>query len=798
MGTISVRISESSDVHRDVELEGRLICIGRDPSCEISFDTVRFPKVSGIHCHLEFNSGSLRLVHRSQSNKTLLNDQPIEGSAEIKVGDRIRLGFTGPTLTVLRFSPTEKQSAKSSDVSPSLVLSNPDRPSRDEHPEPEGGSGATVMASNIPDWMKQSLKAHRFTLGKVGTIGRDPQRCNHLLDHTHVSRQHAKIVQGNAGYTISDLASSNGTFVNGSKISGNRNLQAGDVIDIGPFSLVFDGRDLVSRSRENNIQLVVNGAGRVVNDTTQRRQLTLLHDVTFVLNPGEFLCIIGPSGSGKSTLLSMASGRTLPSMGTVTINERDLHRNFAALKEDLAVVPQNCVLHDGLTVDQCLRYTASLRLPPDTSSSELTQQVDKILESVGLTHRRGVKIRQLSGGQLKRAGLACELMSGPSLLFLDEVTSGLDEQADGEMMRLFRSLADTGKSLVCVTHNLSHVEENCHLIAVLTVGGRLAFYGSPQDALKYFQVKSLADIYPALAKQRPEDWASAFARSSYYKANILGRLPSDPPLPDVAKPSLKDVRLGSVTRQFLVLVSRYVAIWRGDLYALGAIFGQAILVIFLLCLVFGSLDDDTTSDFVRQGKIRNLLFLVCVSAFWLGCNNCVKEIVKERLIYQRERNFNLIPEAYLASKLVIMATVGVLQAILLGCVVYMWCGMPGNFLSHLGLLGCLSLAGTCLGLAISAVAKSEELAVAIVPIAIIPQIILAGVVASLGDVAEGISRCFVSVYWGQKGAESLLASSDRIAADFEPSYLLCLMLLGLHTIAYLCLAGWGVRWLNTK
>ena len=115
----------------------------------------------------------------------------------------------------------------------------------------------------------------------------------------------------------------------------------------------------------------------------------------------------------------------------------------------MAFVPQKDVLHDGLTVEEALRYTARLRLPPDTNEAEIQTSIDEMLETVGLTDRRNTQIRHLSGGQIKRASLANEIISKLSLLFLDEVTSGLDEQTDSEMMDLFRRIADSGKTAAC-------------------------------------------------------------------------------------------------------------------------------------------------------------------------------------------------------------------------------------------------------------------------------------------------------------------------------------------------------------
>ena len=237
----------------------------------------------------------------------------------------------------------------------------------------------------------------------------------------------------------------------------------------------------------------------MVRDRATGLPLALLSDIELVVRPGEFVCLLGPSGSGKTTLLAILSGRNPPTAGAVMVNSEDLYANFDALKEDIAVVPQKDILHDSLTVASALGYTAELRLPADLSRREVESSVEEILEVVGLSDRQGTLIRDLSGGQVKRASLANEMVSRPSLLFLDEVTSGLDEQTDQEVMELFRKVADGGKTVVCVTHSLANVEQTCHLVVILTQGGRLAFIGTPEEAKAYFGITRLGDVYRKLA-----------------------------------------------------------------------------------------------------------------------------------------------------------------------------------------------------------------------------------------------------------------------------------------------------------
>ena len=740
--------------------------LGRSPDCEVRFDNARYPKVSSLHAELEPVNDQWRLKPLSRSNSTLLNDQPLKAAATVSVGDRFRLGFTGPIVHILSLAG--------------------------EQVTPAG----TMMAEETPQVLQQLRGLTSFDVQDGGVIGRDESQSNFLLDHPHVSRCHCQIVVRGDQVIVKDLGGANGTFVNGKRITRASILQQGDSIDIGPYMLELRGDRLVGRSRRNNVQLVADGLGFIINASDSKRSTRLLREIDLVINPSEFVCILGPSGSGKSTLLRALSGRTALSEGEACINGRSLHKNFAALKSDLCVIPQAISLHDSLTVQQSLQYSAALRLSPDLASDELADSVDSILETVGLAERRTVPISQLSGGQLKRVGLAGELISDPSLLFLDEVTSGLDEQSDLEMMRLFRAFADAGKTLVCVTHNLGHVADYCTHVAVLTKGGRLAFFGSPTEAKRHFDLERLADVYKALENQSPEAWAKAYSKSSYFRQHVVDRKPAMQETMSQASGEAASVSLQAATwiRQFATILNRTVSVWAGDKVALATLVGQPVLIGLLLCLVFGTFEDlSESAPPLRIATTQNLLFLLNVSCFWLGCNTSVKELVKEREIYVRERDFNLIPGAYFSAKLTFFAFIAVLQSLLAGIIALAWFDPPGNAMGMLTVLCLLALVGSTLGQAISAVAKSEETAIAVVPMAVIPQIILGGVVASLSGVAAWLAKIFASVFWGQHLLSHQLTDAQRVTTEFQPTNATCLIVLGSHAAVLMFVAWVGVR-----
>jgi ABC-type multidrug transport system ATPase subunit len=602
-----------------------------------------------------------------------------------------------------------------------------------------------------------------FVVSTQTLIGRDEGRVQIHLPHPNVSRVHAQVsIQGSRASVV-DLKSANGTFVNGRRIVASTALRPGDRIDVGPFALAFDGRSLTPHSRDNNVELVGHNLVRTVTDPATRQSLTILDRVSLVVRPREFVCIIGPSGSGKSSLLSALSARVPADAGEVLINETDLYANFEALKKDIAVVPQRDAIHDGLTVEDALTFSARLRLPPDTDPGEIRRVVDEILNTVGLDERRRTQIRHLSGGQLKRAGLANEIISQPTLLFIDEATSGLDEHTDLEMMTLFRRLADSGKTVVCVTHNLVNIDASSHLVVVLATGGKLAFVGKCAEALQHFGVMRLGDIFPKLAKVPAAQWCELFRTCPLFDRYVRSRMPNPAALLGAAPAVATRTWLEEASRfrhQLKILLCRYIHIQLADWSALAATAVQCLLVALLLSILYGDLTNDPPDEQAQQSS--TLSFLIAVSCLWFGCNNAAKEIVKERIIYTRERAVNLSIVSYFSSKALPLGALSVLQAWWLILFVKVFTGMPGSLPAQCLCVAWLAAAGTAMGLAISVVAKSEDFAIAAVPIVLIPQIVLGGVVAPVTGLSKFLAQVFVSSYWGYRSMAAALPPKSTV------------------------------------
>ena len=656
------------------------------------------------------------------------------------------------------------------------------------------GKQTVRLAATPKDW-EGSLELPGAIPLRAGQmlIGRDAQRADICLPDIGVSRVHAWISRSGHAAMIGDAKSTNGTFVDGQRLRGSRVIREGSEIRIGTYTFVFTGTSLYPLSRGTEAQLVAHHLTCRVHDAeSPDRTRRILEQISLVVRPREFVCILGPSGCGKSTLLSALSGRRPAEEGCVLLNGEDLYARFEALKHSLAVVPQRDVLHDVLPLDTALRFTARLRLPTDMVATEIDQRVGEMIEAMHLTEHRFTQIRRLSGGQQKRASWINESLCNPSLIFLDEVTSGLDEQTDHEMMELFRNMADAGKTVVCVTHRLAHVEQYCHLVVILAAGGKLAFVGPPAEALTHFGIQRLADVYRRLQEQTPDQWQQLAHSSPAYEQYVTRRLPEEtrvqaPPALRSKTHSLRNAL--TACRQWSLLSHRYFAIQWAEKRALAMMLGQSLLIAVLLCWLFGDVAQpraeaearhaaqvavpgvawtellpETQAEFRSEAEqsqaaslTARLLFMLCISCIWFGCNNAAKEITKERTIFSRERDAGLKVLSYYGSKLALLAFFSIAQALLLYACVRGWTHLGGNLWQQSVLLSATSLTGVALGLAISAVASSEDVAVTMVPLSLIPQIVMAGLIAPLAGLARGFAQLGISAYWGYQG---LLASLD--------------------------------------
>ena len=352
---------------------------------------------------------------------------------------------------------------------------------------------AETSVSNLATKMFQALLPSRS--GAIhkptgsATIGRSTDN-DIVIQDVLASRHHAFLTQTPLGTEIRDAHSVNGTFVNGVRV-GSAVLSEGDVVTIGNVDLVFTRDTLVRRT-----EAATRTGGLEVNSVcfTVDRGKQLLDHISLIARPGTLTAIIGGSGAGKTTLSRLIAGYTSPSSGSVTFEGHNIHTEYASMRSRIGMVPQDDVVHRQLTVNQALGYAAELRLPPDTSKADREQVVAQVLEELELTKHADTRVDKLSGGQRKRASVALELLTGPSLLILDEPTTGLDPALDRQVMMMLRQLADAGRVVLIVTHSVSYLDV-CDQLLLVAPGGKTAFLGPPSQIGAAMGTTNWADIF---------------------------------------------------------------------------------------------------------------------------------------------------------------------------------------------------------------------------------------------------------------------------------------------------------------
>lgn len=762
----------ASVVAADVPTERRLL-IGRSAAADIF---VNDPRASRNHCEIGIEGDRLVLVDCGSAAGTLVNGAPVTGSSPLAHGDRVQVVGVDVDVVVETIEPPKPPPSPKSparhahsrapepDVHPlprSVPVSEPARadaapPSGAGPPAPIAAfvqGAATVVGS--AEHVAAARLAHAPTLvldRPEVVIGRAPE-ADLVLDHPLVSRQHCRVTTGADGTFVSDT-STNGTFVGGQRVRTRLALHAGDVLAVGPFQLRFDGRALTSAPVARGATIAARRVGLVVPHTVTKKPVEILRDVELTFDPGEFVALLGASGSGKSTLLGVLNGRRAPTFGTVLLDGTDLSAVFDAHKADLSYIPQQVIFHERLPLRAALRYVARLRLPRDTDDAEIAARVDDAIQRVGLTERRDTVISQLSGGQQKRVSIAMELLARPRVMFLDEVTSGLDPESERAMAQLFRELADDGITILQVTHHTGSLEL-CDLAVYLT-RGRLAYCGPPAGLPARFGGERIEDVYAIDATKPPERWEQEFRgtpeHAEYVAARstrTLGREPA-PRTPDGKSQVVPTVRTDAPgtgadappefdprenLRQFRILLARVVHLMREDAPHLLLMLALAPAIAMVVLFVSG---DDPQPHIVWFSSMLALQFLGLFGSIW--------EIVNEQSVYRHERNINLRIVPYVMSKAVPLAAIGLGQSLLVLAVVSG--ALSGWGASHVTGLWLASVSGTMLGLAISAGAPKSDWAALLMNVVVIPQVLFAGAMIRLDGAPRTVGRWLMSSYWG--------------------------------------------------
>jgi ABC-type multidrug transport system ATPase subunit len=461
---------------------------------------------------------------------------------------------------------------------------------------------------------------------------------------------------------------------------------------------------------------------------TIKRGATVLQDVSFSIDPGQLVAVVGGSGAGKTTLLEAVAGVRPADGGRVLFDGVDAYRNRDVFRAVLGYVPQDDIIHLELPLERTLRYAAALRLPPSAGARVITAAVEKTMRSLDLTERRGVRVGALSGGQRKRASIAVELLTEPRVFFLDEPTSGLDPATDAELLRVLRRLADDGATVVFTTHSVQDLGA-CDRILFLARGGRLVFDGTLPEALAFFGVTTPEAVYEALASdQEAQAWAETFGareRPGSTRAD-------DPARKGDAVPRTRVE--GSPTpgpgRQWWVLTRRTFETLARNRLTLAILLGSPVLVVTMFAILFRP--GAFTFRHPSPSAILMIVFWVTFGAFFFGLTYGLLQIVTERSILRRESLVGLRLPSYLLSKLAVLLPFLVFVDVLMLVVLRAMNRLPAvglkTFMSIGVTLGLDAVAALALGLLTSAAVANPAQATLALPMICFPAVLFSGAI----------------------------------------------------------------------
>jgi ABC-type multidrug transport system ATPase subunit/ABC-type multidrug transport system permease subunit len=600
-------------------------------------------------------------------------------------------------------------------------------------------------------------------------LGRD-ESCDIPLIGEGISRRHAQITRRGAMLVVEDLGSANGTWLNGNLIAGPAALSAGDVLGIGTLRLevTADGRLKLqtapvaatsgSTATTRVIPAGVTSPGRIASGPTltiEGRELTfdvparrLLEGASLTLFSSDFAGLMGPSGAGKTTLMNLLNGYLPPSYGNVLVNGADLYSRYGECSGLLGYVPQDDIMHRDLTVRQALRFTGRLRLPPETTDRDIDERIAHVVGQLQIESTLDVLIgspekKGISGGQRKRVNLAMELLTDPSVLFLDEPTSGLSSEDTLTVMKLLRKLADAGKCILLTLHqpSLESFRLMTHLIVVSRdppAAGKVVYFGPAYpDSIYFFNPEQDSkrpaaggltpdEVLRGLSKRPTAEWEAKY-RDSDLRARFVAGRAGRMPAAGQAKPAPRRNR--NPIHQCATLVRRNLTIKLADRWNTAVLLAQAPVIAFLVVLVFGQrAGRDMTADnwAATASATATSVFLMCLASIWFGCSNAAREIVGEWAVYHRERMVNLRIPAYVFSKLLVGTILCAIQCAVLLLIVRWGCNLRGAIFSSYIVLMTAACCGIGIGLIISALAPSQEMAMGLLPLVLIPMVIFGG------------------------------------------------------------------------
>ncbi len=482
-----------------------------------------------------------------------------------------------------------------------------------------------------------------------------------------------------------------------------------------------------------------------------------LQNVTVSEKGGKLIGLMGGSGSGKSTMLNVLNGSERPSSGRVLINGIDIHEQPENIEGIVGFIPQDDLLMEDLTVFENLYFAARLCFGHFTKE-ETAERVAKVLNSLGLSEIRHLKVgsplqKTISGGQRKRVNIGLELLREPTILFVDEPTSGLSSRDSENIMDLLKELSLRGKMIFVVIHQpSSDIYKMFDTLIILDVGGFQIYYGNPVEAVTYFQeiinaATKTPGACPECGNINPEQVfniietrvVNEFGRFTntrkispgqwyqYFKQKI-----KIPRIEEVKTPLPVTQKIPNWIKQLLVFTRRdLLSKLANKQYLVVNLSLSPLLALFMAYFVkyydFIGVED-ASYMFSKNSNIPVYFFMSVVVALFVGLIVSAEEIFRDRKIRKREAFLHLSNSSYLVSKIIILFGLSAIQTISFILIGNMILEIPLSEIRYWLILFSCSCFANVLGLNISSAFDSAVTIYILIPVLVIPQLLMSGVV----------------------------------------------------------------------
>lgn len=529
------------------------------------------------------------------------------------------------------------------------------------------------------------------------------------------------------------------TFSNGSSIKGKKTER-----------LYYS--DVITAYRNEVIETKISFVAENISYQFKNGQLGLV-DINIAEPTGKLFGIMGGSGAGKSTLFNVLNGTAKPSSGSVRINGIDIHKSAKQVEGIIGFVPQDDLLIEDLTVYQNLYYAAKLCFSK-SSNEELHELVIKTINSLGLSEARNLKVgnplqKTISGGQRKRLNIGLELLREPSVLFVDEPTSGLSSNDSENIMDLLKELSLRGKMVFVVIHQpSSEIFKMFDKLVILDKGGHQIYYGNPVESVTYF--KRIVDMIDKdqgaciecgnvnpeqvfnIIETKVVDEYGRFTNQRKYSAEQwhehFQNQPASSSEKEVEESPEKNLSIPNKLKQISIFLRRDVLAKISNRQYVLINLLEAPALALLLAIITKYSPDGSGYSFRENENVPVFFFMSIIVALFMGLTVSAEEIIKDRKILKREAFLHLSRMSYLSSKTLILFTLSAIQTLLFVLVGSLILEIHGMTLSYWLILFSVSCFANILGLNISSGFNSVITVYILIPLLIIPQLILSGVV----------------------------------------------------------------------